>query len=326
MSKNYYDILGVSKDASQDDIKKAYRKLAIKYHPDKNPGDKEAEKKFKDITEAYETLSDESKRKEYDSPFGDGNSDTRFRNTYNPFQDDSPFSFTFNNSDGTFDFMRNFAQGFMGSHSRQPGKSLNTVITMTFKEAVYGCKKTISFVRKERCSQCNGTGMFSGNVCPSCRGTRLVNVRKTADISFKPGIDNGTVITLNGQGDCSIYGEPGDLNIKVEIEEDKYYTMENNNLHCSISISYLQALLGATVTFESLDNKKFDVKIPPCTSNGTVLRLSGLGAPSDQQKGDLYLKINISMPTKVPSEEHKLLEKCMDIEKPSSYSTLVEKE
>lgn len=324
--RDYYEVLGVEKTADQDTIKKAYRKLAIKYHPDRNPGNKEAEEKFKEATEAYEILSDEQKRPIYDQYGfagldGMGASGGGYSHAYNDFSD------LFGGGAGGFsDIFENlFGGGFGGGSSRRSGRnsgdgaSLRYDLELTFKEAVYGCKKDIRFSHKEKCSVCNGTGGAAGSTrktcpscqgagqvrrsagffavqqtcptcsgkgtvidkpCTSCRGTGVEEKQKSISLNIPSGVDEGKRINISGMGDAgSNGGANGDLVIIVHVDNDKFFERHDHDLYCAIPISFTQALLGATITVQNLDGKNFDLKIPQGTENGKLLRVKGAGVP-----------------------------------------------
>src|SRR5574344_1998574 len=285
MAKDYYKILNLDKNASDEDIKKAYHKLAVKYHPDKNQGNKAAEEKFKEVTEAYEVLSDTDKRKNYDQ-FGSADS---------PFSNGSPFGDTsfYQDFTQTFNNFYNFFGTRQDSNNRRntSGENLNCNLTISFKESIYGCKKDIHFTRNEKCSSCNGTGASSESkisTCPDCQGTGYVDRNgvffrvqtlcpkckgkgkiilnpcnnclgtgfeskgKIITITIPAGVEDSSDMIIAGQGNASVDGgKPGNLYIHISVEQDKYFSRQENKLICTIPISFTQAMLGATLDRKS---------------------------------------------------------------------------
>ncbi len=367
--RDYYEVLGVEKSASQDDIKRAYRKLAVKYHPDKNPGDKEAEQNFREATEAYEILSDEQKRPIYDQygfagleGMGQGGGGG-YSHAFNDFSD------LFGGMGGGFgDIFESLFGGSGGSSRRrsssgpQTGASLRYDLTLGFAEAVYGTKAEIRFRHAEACDTCNGTGgtgkkscgtchgvgqVVSGNgffrmqqtcpkcqgkgevienPCSSCRGTGLQTKNKTVSLTIPAGVDTGKRITIPRQGDAGVNGGPaGDLIVVINVEDHPFFERSGSDLYCAVPVSISQAALGCDITIESLDKKKIALKVAPGTPNGKLLRIKGEGVPvtGTTRKGDLYVKIMVKVPTKLSSEQKRLLQAYMDAEKPTENPELI---
>ncbi len=325
--RDYYEVLGIDKSADKETIKKAYRKLAVKYHPDRNPGDKEAEEKFKEATEAYEILSDDQKRPIYDQ-YGfaglDGMGGGASGGYSHAFHD---FSDLFGGAGGGFsDIFENIFGGGMGgfssssrSRSNNDGASLRYDLEISFKEAVYGCKKDIRFSHHETCSSCGGTGGAAGSsrkTCPSCQGagqirrsagffqvqqtcptcngkgtiidhpcsacqgSGLQEKSKVMTISIPAGVDDGRRITIPHQGDAGTNGgKTGDLIIVIHVASDRYFERGENDLYCAVPISMSQAVLGADITITSLDGRKIVLKVPAGTTHGKMLRIKEEGVP-----------------------------------------------
>ncbi|MCQ2598054.1 MAG: molecular chaperone DnaJ [Treponema sp.] len=365
--RDYYEVLGLEKGASEDDIKRAYRKLAVKYHPDKNPGDKEAESKFREATEAYEVLSDDQKRPIYDQYGfagldGMGQGGGGYSHAYQDFSD------LFGGMGGGFgDIFENLFGGGGSSRRKsssgpQAGASLRYDLNLSFRDAVYGTKADLHFKHAECCDTCNGTGgtgkktcgtchgmgqVTQGNgffriqqTCPSCRGkgevienpcsachgTGLTNKNKSVSLTIPAGVDSGKRITIPRQGDAGANGGPaGDLIVVIHVEEHPYFERDGQDLYCAVPVSISQAALGCDITIESLDNKKIALKVAPGTSNGKLLRIKGEGVPytGTSRKGDLYVKIMVKVPSKLSSEQKKLLQAYMDAEKPTSEPDLI---
>lgn len=317
--RDYYDVLGVPKGASADEIKKAYRKLAIQYHPDKNQGNKEAEDKFKEATEAYEVLSDDQKRKAYDQ-YGFAGVDGMGGPTFNA----SAFS-GFEDIFG--DFSSIFESFFGGGGGRRSGRrggpvdgeDLRYEIEVDFKDAVYGTKKEISYhhltscgscggsgakggsgrktcpscggmgqVRRSSgffafastCSQCGGSGSIIENPCPECRGQGAVESQQKLNVTIPPGIGEGKRIRLPGQGNAGRNGGvTGDLYVYMHVRPHTSFERQDVDLFCAVPIPFTVAAMGGEITCKTLDDRKIRLKIPAGTPSGKMLRIKGEGVP-----------------------------------------------
>ncbi len=291
---NYYKILELDKNASESEIKKAYRKLAMKYHPDQTKGDKMAEEKFKKVSEAYAVLSDKEKRKQYDE-FGSN----RFKQRYT--QDDIFNNFDFSSVFKEFGFGganscrgRKFSFGnesFFGASQRQQtaqikGNDLLYELPLTLHEIAAGTSKTINLQQKGR----------SENI----------------KVKIPLGMITGKKIRLAGKGEPSSYGgQPGDLFIQSKMIDDPVFEVKGHNLYITKSIKLTDAVLGTKVAISTIDNKKLNLKISPGTAHKTMMRLPGLGLPhmNSTAKGDLLVQIHIEMPSGLTSEQKKILKK-----------------
>ena len=342
MNKNYYDILGVSKDATLDEIKKAYRKIAIENHPDRNPGNKQAEEKFKEAAEAYSVLSDENKRKEYDNPVTGGN------------QFNSGFNFNDFNID---EILKGF--GFGGTRGFnanvkvvQRGSNIRLKMRLSLKDMYNGVKKKIKYYRLnkcdacdgkgttkdskvERCKYCGGTGRLyanngffqsmmtcnhcggSGNVttnpCPKCQGNGVAKTEQEIEINIPKGAFQGMQLTVHGYGNAPklMNGQFGDLAIDIfNSDESEKYEREGNNLKTEIEVPVVDAILGCDVTVETISGKKLKAKIQSGTEDGHTLRFTGYGMPdyNTGRYGDLYGVVKLRMPKSITNDERKVLE------------------
>lgn len=317
-NKDYYAVLGLEKGASDDEIKRAFRKLAIKYHPDKNQGNKEAEEKFKDINEAYQVLSDPEKKARYDQ-FGTADFDG------SGFGAGGFGGFDFSDMGGFGDIFESFFGGGGSSRRRNgpvKGSDIEYTLNLTFEEAVFGVEKEITINRNENCESCRGTGAEPGTspkTCPTCNGSGQVRVqrqtplgsfvstsacdrcggkgtivetpcsscsgrgkvRKTRSIKINvpAGVDTGNVMPLRGQGEHgSNDGPPGDLYIRINVANSKQFDRRGNDIYIETHISMGKAALGVEITVPTVDG---DVKytIPAGTQSGTMFRLKGKGVP-----------------------------------------------
>ena len=346
MAKDYYKILGVSKDASQDDIKKAYRKLARQYHPDLHPGDQTAAEKFKEINEANEVLSDEKKRKNYDT-FGDPNGNMGgFGQGAGGFSGFGGFEDIFGDL---------FGGGFGGSRQRAQtktkGEDVTLELTLSFLDAAKGCRREVVYTRNEPCSSCKATGAKDGTAyktCDKCGGTgqvqyttsngffRSVSVRPCTEcngtgkkileackqcngrgyvktntkvvLDIPAGADNGSYIRKVGFGEASKNGGPaGDLIVVMKVEPSKIFTRKNFDLYVELPISFKTAALGGKVKIPLID-ETMEYTIPEGTQNGKVFYVRGKGIKSRRGTGDLYIVVSVEVPTRLSKVQKKLLE------------------
>jgi molecular chaperone DnaJ len=329
--KDYYKILGVSKDASQDEIKKAYRKLARKYHPDLNPGDKNAEEKFKEINEAYSVLGDPQKRAEYDRI---GTSFEQFGG----FERFKGFDFT-----ETFDFGDIFSDIF-GRRFEEPhyekGEDILINVELSLEEAFSGVTKSINVSRSVICDLCSGSGAESYQTCQTCKGTGKVQTTKgffkisstcpdchgtgkkvisfckkcggngrivsveTLKVKIPSGVDNGSIVKLRGLGNSGTGGAPsGDLLIEISITPHPLFKRKGDDIYLQLPVTFGEAILGAKVEVPTIDGSAI-MKLPPGTQGGQRFKLSGKGFinPKSKQRGDQYVDIKIVIPTDVPKE------------------------
>jgi curved DNA-binding protein len=301
--RDYYEVLGIKKEASADEIKKAFRKKAMQYHPDKNPGDKTAEEKFKEVNEAYEILSDADKKDKYDRfGFAGVDPNAAFSGAQSQGQRPGGTYQTYGNFNGTdfeyFDFGGRgfgdlfgdlFGGGGFGNAQKQAvprkGANLQAGITITFEEAAFGIKKRVR-----------------------------VN-DKTIDITIPGGIENGSKISLKGQGQPSANGgQNGDLIVVINVQPHSRFTRKGPDLYIDVPITVPQAALGAEIIVPTL-TEKVSYKVPPGTQPNTVFRLRGKGITDSKNKktGDLYVKILVKIPTNLTKEQKDLLEKLAEI-------------
>ena len=327
--RDYYEVLGVQKSASVDEIKKAYRKAAMKYHPDRNPGDKEAEARFKEVGEAYEVLSDDSKRQRYDQ-FGFAGVDPNYGGGGN-----GPYGAGFNGFGGFGDFGDIFGEFFGGgsrssraSQQNAPrrGENVMSHLELTFEEAAFGCEKEVATQRIENCAVCNGSGSADGVVetCPQCSGRGKViknpcntckgkgKVRKTNRVKVKipAGVDTGQSVRVRGEG-CvgSNGGVNGDLLVEIYIKRHAIFTRENFDVLCEVPITFTQAALGAEIEVPTIDGK-VKYEIPEGTQTGKEFVLRDKGIPevgNSRRRGNHRFTVVVETPTKLTKEQKELL-------------------
>jgi molecular chaperone DnaJ len=338
--KDYYSILGVSRNASQEEIKKAFRRLARKYHPDLNPQDKSAEEKFKEINEAYSCLSDPERRANYDrygtaeGPTGNGFGFETYTNFTDIFED------IFEGFFGSFGFKKN---------KPTKGHDLRYDITITLEEAAFGVEKTIKFPRWEicttcggsgikpgsspitcsscggsgyirynqgffsvskTCSKCGGTGRIIKDPCIDCNGTGKVRVERELTIKIPAGVDTGSKLKVTGEGEMGEFGGPrGDLYIFVNVKEHEFFKREGINIYCSVPISFVKAVFGGEIKVPTLYGEEV-LEIPSGTPSGRVFKFKGKGLPrvGGTHRGDQIITVYIDVPKKLNQRQKELLE------------------
>lgn len=322
--KDYYDVLGVSKNATEDEVRQAYRKLARKHHPDVNPGDKAAEEKFKDINEANEVLSDPDKRKRYDELGPNWKSGPDFTPPpgWQPPEwqgasagaDFSGYASGFGQGgDGQFsDFFETlFGQrrgARAGAGFRMGGRDVEAEIALTLEDAHHGGKRTISFEVNDTCPECGGTGQKDNKICLSCRGRGVVRRQKTLDVNIPAGARDGSIIRLAGQGESGSKGA-GDLLLHVRILPHPVFTLtEDGDVETELTLAPWEAALGAKVAVPTIDGK-VEMTIPVGAQTGQRLRLRGKG-PTKRggSRADEYVKVKVVVPRTLTPKERELFE------------------
>ncbi len=317
--KDYYSILGVNRNASEREIKQAYRKLARQYHPDVNPGDKSAEAKFKQINEAYEVLSDKEKRGKYDQfgdqwPYADQFAQAHQQRTpFGDFGQGGGVRFHFSEGDIGSLFDEIFRGTRTGTFSRraQPrrGRDIESPVEVTLEEAYHGASRIISLEVEEPCSGCRGTGLIQNMPCSACQGSGVVTRVKRLEVKIPPGVRNGSRVRIAGRGQTGYGGASGDLYLVVSVKPYPLIERKGDNLHVAVAVPLTVAVLGGEVKVPTLKGK-LALKIPPETQNGRIFRLAGQGMPhlGNSACGDLLAKVNIVLPTKLSPQEKELFE------------------
>lgn len=349
LSKDYYAVLGVEKTASADEIKKAYRTLAKKYHPDLNGHSAESEEKFKEINEAYSVLGDAEKRNNYDT-YGSA--------------DGNAFSGGFSGFGGFEDIFESvFSGGFSGGARRSAngprrGSDVQYDLNITFEEAVFGCKKTVEVIRNEKCTECGGTGgkpgtepktcptcsgtgeiretvngIFGRTVrvrqcdkcrgtgkiyeqsCPKCSGAKVNRVKRKINVTIPAGIDDNQAIPLRGEGNPGENGGPnGDLYIAVYVKKHSIFTREEYNLYCDVPVTFVDAALGREIDIPTLDGT-MKYKLTEGIQSGTVIRIKNQGVTRlhSTQRGDLFVTVIVETPSKLNKKQKEALQKFEEI-------------
>jgi len=311
--KDYYQILGMSRNASAKDIKQAYRKLARKYHPDVNPGDKSAEGRFKEINQAYEVLSDEEKRKKYDQ-FGENwqHADQFAKSgAQQPSWDfarrGTKFDFgDLGGAEGS-DIFDSILRDFGGRAARRPrqGQDLEYPAEVSLEEAYQGTMRMLEIQGEEPCPSCRGKG------CPACGGAGAVIRPRRLEVKIPAGVKEGSRVRIAGKGGPGhMGGGAGDLYLLISVRPDNRFQRTDDDLHVEVPVHLVDAILGGEVEVPTLEGKRLALKIPPETQNGRVFRLAGQGMPrlGNNTRGDLYAKAKIVLPTKLSKREKELFQ------------------
>jgi molecular chaperone DnaJ len=302
VAKNYYEILGVKKNAGQDEIKKAYRRLALKYHPDKNPGDKKAEDRFKEASEAYDVLGDLEKRKAYDTRGRQGLHDMGWQ----------PFSSTehiFSSFGDIFSDL--FGPRFHRQAASRPrrGSNLQSTVSIPFMQAVHGTRISLHAEMPVACETCGGTGFRQGSPCFTCGGKGHVARSRTIDVTIPPGVKQGQKLRLMGQGEPGLRGgQPGNLYVIVNVQRDANFERKGLNIISSVKVPFTTAALGGEI-FVMTVHGNAALKVPAGVQSGQSLRLKGQGIhTSSGKKGDHLAKVLITVPKKLTKKQKELLD------------------
>jgi molecular chaperone DnaJ len=346
--RDYYEVLGVGRNATDDELKSAYRKLALNYHPDRNPGDKEAEEKFKEAAEAYEVLRDPQKRNIYDQYGHQGLEGSGFSG-FGGFED------IFSSFGDIFEDFFGFGSRRRSRSRVQKGADLRYDMTLSFMEAAFGTETEIRLGKMETCGTCEGSGCEPGKypetcsycqgtgqasrtqgfftirtTCPNCRGTGQairypckdcggtgkVTVNKTVSVKIPGGVDTGSRLRLTGEGEAGAFGgPPGDLYVFIHVEPHEFFERDNTDVICRVEISFVQAALGDQITVPTLNGEK-KLDIPKGTQPDETFSFPGEGIPSlrYRQRGDLICQIIIKTPTHLTKKQEALLKDFQKLE------------
>jgi len=342
--RDYYEILGVDRNATQEDLKRAYRQAALRYHPDRNPGDKEAEEKFKEAAEAYSVLSDPQKRALYDRYGHEGLS-----GAYAPSYDPTVFADFTDILGDLFGFGDLFGSPRQRRARPQRGEDLRYDLEISFEDAMRGMTIEIQVPRQQTCQRCHGRGAEAGDIvtCPVCRGRGqlvyqqgFLSIRRTCThcngggqvarkacsacqgrgtvrserklkVNIPAGVDTGTHLRLPEEGQPGINGgPPGDLYVVVTVKEHPFFERRQDDLHCTVAVNVAQAALGGEIQVPTLEGTE-TIQIPEGTQSGATFRLRGRGAPrlNGHGRGDLYVQVEVKVPTHLTREQRQLFER-----------------
>jgi molecular chaperone DnaJ len=318
--KDYYQILGIARNASEKEIKQAYRRLARKHHPDLNPNDKLAEAKFKEINAAYEVLSNPEKRKKYDQ-FGE---QWEYAEQFAKAGGQERVKWDFGKGGTTFEygdlsefgdiFSSLFGDAGVGSRMKrapQRGQDIESPIEVSLEEAYHGSTRVIQFQTAEPCTACGGTGRVGNRVCTICNGTGSKAILRRLEVKIPAGVKDGSRIRIAGEGvPGGAGGSKGDLYLVVKILPHGVFERKGDDLYTEVSVPLATAMLGGEVRLPTL-NGNLSLKIPAETQNGKVFRLAGKGMPQlgNANYGNLFAKVKVVLPTSLTGEERKLFEK-----------------
>lgn len=355
--QDFYELLGVSRSATAEDLKKAYRKLAMKYHPDRNPGDKEAEAKFKEISEAYDILKDDQKRAAYDR-FG-----------HQAFEGGGPGAgphpgatgFGFDFSDIIDEMFAGMAGGRRSAEANMRGSDIRYNAEITLEEAFHGTNPQIKYVTAVSCDTCHGTGGESGSApitcstcngrgkirtqqgfftierpchtcqglgqmiekpCKTCHGTGRVRRDKTIEVKIPAGVEDGTRIRVAAAGEAGVRGgEPGDLYVFVSIRPHRFFQRNGADIHCRVPIAMTTAVLGGEIEIPTIEGARTKLKIPSGTQGGHQFRLRGKGMTIFRRsgaRGDMYVEVLVETPINLTKRQQELLREFESLSKQES--------
>ena len=317
-ARSFYDILGVRREASQKEIRQAYRRLARKHHPDVNPGDKAAEERFKEINRAYEVLADPEKRAKYDrygEQWEQAEAFEKARQQAGATGGWRSFGFDlgdlFGRSGGFEDVLGNL---FSDGRRRGPvrGQNVEYATEITLEEAFSGTARILRLESEEACATCGGNGQIAGAICHICQGQGASLRPKRLEVKIPPGASDGTRVRITGEGHPGPGGGPrGDLYVVASVRPHPRFERQGDDLHTEVELPLLDALLGGEVKVETIVGKRVALKIPSPTQNGRVFRLTGLGMPKlgGSGHGALFVRVKVSLPTELSPEERELVEK-----------------
>lgn len=328
--KNLYEILEVPSTASSAAIKSAYRKLARKYHPDLNGGDKSCIQRFKEITNAYEILSDEEKKKNYDilRGFYKETSQAKYNEAEKAYKDTYKETKREENNDGFASVFNDILEGFKkttssgekqafkGKQARpERGSDVNTDVSISMSEALHGTTKTLNILHTEVCPNCEGRTFINGTKCPLCNGLGEQTIHKKLNVKIPASVKHGSKIRIANEGNRGYNGgKNGDLYLVIKIENDSNFKYEGLNVLCTIPITPFEAVLGASIEIPT-PKGEVSMKITPNTHSGQKFRLSGQGIERDGLVGDMIVTVNIEVPQNPSEKEIELYEKLRDITK-----------
>jgi len=318
MAKDFYDVLGVKRGASEKEVRSAYRKLARKYHPDVNPGDKSAEARFKEINAAHEVLSDPEKRRKYDK-YGENwehadQIEEMQRQRGQRFGGANGGGFQTFEVDDLGDLGGVFSQFFGGGGTRtrtapRRAPNIEQRVEVTLEEAYHGTTRTLEMVSTEPCPTCGGTGEIAGAICHTCGGHGEIQKPRRLEVKIPPGVATGSKVRVAREGPAGPGGQRSDLVLIVDVRKHARFERTGDDLRVDIDVPLTTAVLGGEAAVPTITSKVM-LKVPPLTQNGRVFKLSGLGMPrlGKEGRGDLHAKLRVRLPEKLSDEQRELFE------------------
>ncbi len=333
--KDYYRTLGVGRNATEKEIRAAYRKLARKYHPDVNPGNKEAEARFKEINEAYQVLSDPEKRQKYDRFGADweryretspGARETDFGRWFTGRTGGVHFEYEPADGGGFSDFFRTLFGSFAGTRTgpttagqrvrMQRGADIEQEVEVSLEEAYNGATRILQLQTEENCPECGGVGIRQSQLCDTCRGRGTVTRRRRIEAKIPAGVYDGARVRIAGQGEPGVGGAPaGDLYLRIKLLPSPGFELEGADVHVDVPVDLYTCALGGEVQVPTPGGKRLMLTIPPNTNSGTVFRLRGQGMPvlqNPSKKGDLLAKVSVRLP-KLSEQQKDLLRRMREM-------------
>jgi molecular chaperone DnaJ len=335
--KDYYQVLGISRDADEKQIKSAYRKLARKYHPDANTGAPDAEERFKEINEAYEVLKDQEKRSKYDRFGADWERFQHAENGGQPTPDDFAswfaggpgggrvhYEYRTTGGSGFSDFFETLFGDSHGGRTAtrdrirsqpQRGQDFEYPVEISLRDAYHGTSRRFDVQIQERCPSCAGSGMNGSGFCGTCGGSGTVPRNRTIEVQIPAGVRTGSRVRVAGQGSPGVNGGPnGDIYLRITVRPDKRFTVEGNNVRTDVSVPLYTCILGGEVRVPTIDGS-VALTIPPGTQNGQVFRLRGKGMEPAKggARGDLLARVKVQLPTDLSDNERELFEQLQQI-------------
>jgi len=323
MARDFYDVLGVSRSASDKEVKQAFRRLARKYHPDVNPGDTSAEERFKEINRAYEVLSDTDKRKKYDRYGERWEQAEAFDQARRAGGAGGGFTQTFDLGDlfgrggGRGGPFEGIFEAFTGRRGPMRGQNVEYAADVTLEEAFQGTTRLLGLQSEEACATCGGSGQIAGAVCHVCEGTGAVVRPKRLEVKIPAGVQDGSRVRIAGEGHPGLGGGPrGDLYVVVRVRPHSRFGRKGADLITEAGVALEDAVLGGEVEVQTLSGKHVALKIPPLTQNGRLFRLAGLGMPKlegkSKARGDLLVRVRVLLPESLSARERELFERLRD--------------